>query len=160
MASSLEILNAANVQFLRNAPLTVLNTPPAQNFLNTTTTAVTWTTPASDNYTAWAVGNPTRVTPKVAGWYEINGSIGFAANATGVRIVQLAKNGATTLAQSTTNNVTASFNTVVQISALVQFNGSTDYVELQGDQNSGLGSPGLAILASLLTSLSVQWVHA
>jgi hypothetical protein len=150
----------ANVQFLRNTPLTVVNTPPAQSFLNSTIAAVTWSTPAFDNYTAWAAGNPTRVTPKVAGWYEINGAIGFAPNATGVRIVQLSKNGATSLGQSTTNNVTVSFNTVVQISCLVQFNGSTDYVELQGDQNSGLGSPGLAILSSLLTSLSVQWVHA
>lgn len=160
MASSLEIMNAANIQFLRNTPLTVVNTPAAQNILNTTTTAIIWSTPAFDNYTAWAAGNPTRVTPKVAGWYEVNGSIAFAANATGVRIAQLSKNGATNQAQSTTNNVTASFNTVVQVAALIQFNGSTDYIELAGDQNSGLGSPGLGIVSSLLTSLSVQWVHA
>jgi hypothetical protein len=160
MASSLEILNAANSQFLRNAPLTVLNTPPAQSVLNTATTAITWSTPVFDNYTAWAAGSPTRVTPKVAGWYEINGSVGFAANATGVRIAQLAKNGSTNLSQSTTMNVTASFNCVLQIACMVQFNGSTDYVELQADQNSGLGSPGLGILSSLLTSLSVEWIHA
>lgn len=160
MASSLEILNAANAQFLRNAPLTVLNTPPAQSVLNTATTAITWSTPVFDNYTAWASGNPTRVTPQVPGWYEINGSVGFAANATGVRIAQLAKNGATNLSQSTTMNVTASFNCVLQIACMVQFNGSTDYVELQADQNSGLASPGLGILSSLLTSLSVEWIHA
>lgn len=157
MASSLEILNAANVQFLRNTPLTVVNTPAAQTLTSGTTASIIWSTPTFDNYTAWVVGTPSRVTPKVAGWYEINGAVGFAPNATGIRIVQLAKNGVTTLAQSTTSNVGGGFNCVVQISALVQFNGSTDYVELQADQTSGAG---LATLSQLLTSLSVQWVHA
>lgn len=157
MASSLEILNAASIQFLRNAPLTVLSSPAAQTLTTSTITSIIWSTPVLDNYTAWAAGNPTRVTPKVAGWYEINGAVGFAPNATGIRIAQLSKNGVTTLGQSTTTNVTASFNAVVQISGLVLFNGSTDYVELQADQNSGAG---LATLASSLTSFSAQWVHA
>ena len=159
MASSLEILNAANIQFLRNTPLTVVNNPAAQNILNTTSVAIIWSTPAFDNYTAWSAGNPTRITPKVAGWYQITGVIGFATNATGARIAQLAKNGAAASVQSTTMNVTATFNTAVQIAYPMQFNGSTDYVELTAYQNSGLGSPGLAI-APGTTALSVQWIHA
>jgi hypothetical protein len=157
MASSLEILNAAGGQFLRNAPVTVLNTPASQSLASTTSTAIIWSTPVLDNYTAWGAGNPTRVTPKVAGWYEINGSVSFAANATGYRVAQISKNGSTNQAQTSTTNAGAVANTVVQVTGLVQFNGSTDYIELVANQASG---GALATTSSLLTSLSVQWVHA
>ena len=150
-------MNAANIQFLRNTPLTVVNTPASQSLTSSASTAIIWSTPVLDNYTAWVVGTPTRITAKVAGWYEINGSVSYAVNATGFRVAQISKNGATNQAQTATTNAGAVANTVVQVSALVQFNGSTDYIELVANQASG---GLLATSSSLLTSLSVMWVHA
>lgn len=157
MASALEILNAANNQFLRNAPLFVANQTGVQSLGNAAFVAVTWPTPVTDTYGGWSAGSPTRYTAKVAGTYLVIGSIGWAANATGGRVAQLSKNGvANVLAQSAIFNAGAGFNTVTQVMDLVAFNGSTDYVELYSDQNSG----GALNSVVAVTSMTAQWYHA
>jgi hypothetical protein len=156
MASSLEVLNAANIQFLRNTPLFIASQTGAQSLANGAFTAITWPTPTDDTYTGWSAGSPTKYTAKVAGTYLVIGAIGFAANATGGRIVQLTKNGVgNVVSQSAVTNAGAGFNCVTQVTAMVAFNGSTDYVELYSDQNSG------GALNSIVgvTYMMIQWIH-
>jgi hypothetical protein len=153
MASSLEILNAANIQFLRNTPLLVVAQTGVQSLASGATT-ITWPTPTTDTYTGWSAGAPTRYTPKVAGWYDVTGSIGWVFNATGGRSSQLSKNG-TAVTQVAVGNAGGSYNSVVAVSTLIFFNGSTDYVELVSNQNSGSSLNSVVGV----TSLTAQWVH-
>lgn len=156
MATSLEIINAANLQFLLNTPQLQVAQTSAQSLGNSVFTAVTWPSPTVDNYSGWASGTPTRYTPKVAGTYLVVGSIAFAPNATGGRTAQLCKNGvANVIAVSSVGNSTSSFNTVVQVTSFMVCNGTTDYFELYADQNSG----GALNSVVTITSLNVQWIH-
>jgi hypothetical protein len=157
MASSLEVLNAANIQFLRNPPLLILAQTSAQALTNGAFVAITWPTPGVDTYAAWSAANPTRITPKVAGTYQVTGSIGWAVNGTGGRTAQLCKNGvANVVNQVSVGNSGSAFNTVVQVTALIACNGTTDYFELYSDQNSGVNLNSVVGV----TSLTAQLVHA
>jgi hypothetical protein len=153
MASSLEILNAANIQFQRNPPQLVVAQASPQAVASGTLVAITWPTPTTDNYTGWAVGTPTRYTPKVAGTYLVIGSIVLVANATGGRIAQLSKNG-TAAYQSGSGNPGA-FNAAVQATGEIVFNGSTDYVELYADHTAGSSLNTVVTL----TSMTATWLH-
>jgi hypothetical protein len=78
-----------------------------------------------------------RFTPLVAGYYQVSGQTLIGAPSTGVCIVQIYKNGSvaktgTQIPFSATANYIAS-----TVSALIYFNGSTDYVELYAYQSSG-----------------------
>lgn len=88
----------------------------------------------------WAVSpNPTRYTPTVAGIYLVLGGIGYAANTTGIRTAQFGKNGTSIPGtQGKIMPVTGGIATGVAARAtLVSMNGTTDYLELIGFQNSG-----------------------
>ena len=43
------------------------------------------------------VTNPTRFTATIEGWYDFAAGLGFVANATGIRVIRMVKNGATVL---------------------------------------------------------------
>jgi hypothetical protein len=78
-----------------------------------------------------------RFTPLVAGYYQVSGQTLIGAPSVGVCILQIYKNGSafktgTQVPFSATANYIGS-----TVSALVYFNGSTDYVELYAYQSSG-----------------------
>ena len=76
-----------------------------------------------------------RFQPLVAGYYQINGTIGVQAG-TGIFELDFYKNGANYIYGTTVpNNVSSG--PQVCISTLVYLNGSTDYFECYGYQNSG-----------------------
>ena len=77
-----------------------------------------------------------RFTPTVAGYYQINGQVFFTGSALGYVQLSIYKNGtAYSYGGGTPNNTYIGGQ--VTISDVVYFNGSTDYVELFGWQNSG-----------------------
>jgi hypothetical protein len=81
-----------------------------------------------------------RFTPTVAGYYQINGSIApdsSSAFGTGV-YVAIYKNG-TLYRASNVNNTSAGTASIPCISAVIYFNGSTDYVELYAYFAGGSG---------------------
>lgn len=84
---------------------------------------------------AWhsAVTNPDRITPTVAGLYQITATCGWATNATGNRRLQLQKTG-NVLGES---RVSASTSTTNSLTFVVVMNGSTDYVLINTFQDSG-----------------------
>ena len=75
-----------------------------------------------------------RFTPTVAGYYQVNGAVQFAAPLASVEVVSIYKNG-TSYKRGMLGK--ASFYSF-SVSALVYLNGSTDYVELYALQNSGV----------------------
>lgn len=80
--------------------------------------------------------NPTRVTPNVAGWYRVTGSVWFAALTTPVRTAAyLRKNGGAASAPSSEDAASTRVHNR-SITQLMSFNGTTDYVELLGLQDS------------------------
>jgi hypothetical protein len=75
-----------------------------------------------------------RFTPTVAGYYQISGQIGIAATTaiTGSCIASIYKNGARFKDGNFTSAAASGTGFYSVVSALINFNGSTDYVELYG----------------------------
>lgn len=143
MANTLELLNYAQGSFLAAPPM-VITSPntSAQGVPNLFTgLALSLNTPTFDPYGLWSGGTPTRITPKTAGWYYLTGSCNFSTNTTGNRVIQFQKNGLgpVTYSISTTQPAlnSSSYTTNLNCSGLLQFNGTTDYVELWAYQDSG-----------------------
>lgn len=77
-----------------------------------------------------------RLTPTVAGYYQVSGACNFATNSSGTRFLQIYKNGSSF---KQLQNVAANSLNYMNLSGscLIYLNGSTDYVELYVLQNSG-----------------------
>ena len=69
-----------------------------------------------------------RFTPTVAGYYQVNGAIGLASAATGITLASIYKNGSEFKRGNLIPNSALGIQPAV--SALINLNGSTDYVEL------------------------------
>lgn len=76
-----------------------------------------------------------RFTPTVAGYYQISSCIYFGSDSTGAVTIRIYKNGSA----FKNGNIFASSNagTAATASALIYFNGSTDYAEIYAYQNTG-----------------------
>lgn len=123
-------------------PMAVLTRAIAQSISNAAVTpdAISWDTVTKDSAGGFAAGNPTRYTAQRAGWYQLSGGVGFAANATGIRTAQFTKNG-TSIVGTQTKLLAVSGGIVTAVPAwTVQVELAIgDYVELRAFQNSGAG---------------------
>jgi hypothetical protein len=98
----------------------------------TSVTKINFQTKEFDTTTAFNT-TTMRFTPLVAGYYQVNGAI--TTNSTGVSYVAIYKKG---ILYKTGNYVPLNNSgTVATVSSLVYLNGSTDYIELFGLNNSG-----------------------
>jgi len=79
--------------------------------------------------------NTSRITPTIAGWYLATGNVQWAANANGTRRLDLAVNGASVCTVESLGS--ASSATGQTVSTVIYANGSSDYYEILGYQNSG-----------------------
>ena len=79
-----------------------------------------------------------RFTPTVAGYYQVSGEVCYLINATTANLcdVSLWKNGSRVKQGTTFNTSTGAVQRPI-VSALIYFNGSTDYVEFYTFQNAG-----------------------
>ncbi len=104
--------------------------------------------------------NNTRVTPPVAGWYDIRGCVVFAGlTSTAVfSETYLRKNGTTAIEGAGRENGSGAGTGTHsrQCQALVYFNGTTDYVELAARQDSG--GAGTTVVSFQYTS-TLEWVR-
>jgi hypothetical protein len=96
----------------------------------------------------------TRLRPATKGIYLCYAQMNFAGNATGSRAVDILFNG-TSIARAELGSVGAS-QTVLAAVTMYQFNGSTDYIEMQVYQNSGgsLTSPNAGFYS---TEFGITW---
>jgi hypothetical protein len=143
MANTLELLNFVNSSSALQPPTFKAQQATGQSVPNLFTgLAVTWGSPIVDTYGGWSAGSPTRYTATTPGWYLLSGQIAYVPNSTGARVAQFELNGSTATAiggctiPSTTSS---SYNLIVGCTGIVFLNGSTDFVELWGYQDSGGG---------------------
>lgn len=113
----------------------------AQSLPNNSATGVTFDTNDIDTDSAHStVTNPSRYTAKTQGRFQVSGKCSFTANATGIRTVSIGLNGTVINGSDVFALATATDNMRLWAGPLTQFmNGTTDYLEVQGYQNSGAG---------------------
>lgn len=103
------------------------------------------------------VTNTSRYTATVPGTYLVIGTSGWAGNVTGKRWVRLALNGAAINGTGCGSDAHAAINVGGHAtSTVVALNGSTDYVEVQGQQASG-GALNTNV-TDFAPSLRVFWI--
>ncbi|MFC1410517.1 hypothetical protein ACEZCY_14760 [Streptacidiphilus sp. N1-12] len=142
--------------FFLNVPIFSTAQTAVQSIATGSLITLTWPAPPIDTYGGWAAGAPTKYTPQVPGYYEIDAVYQAAANATGDRLALIQKNG-TTIAQVSGPAATASDSTGVPVRApLVACNGTTDFIEIVAVQRSGVALNTVVAL----TQFSAKWVHA
>ena len=94
----------------------------------------------TDIYDTSAIHDPssnnTRFTVPTTGLYLIHGSVEFAANAIGSRVVAIQKDGTTLQAVVRRNDVSAAASTIVEVSTIINM-AATTYIEMIVNQNSG-----------------------
>jgi hypothetical protein len=79
-----------------------------------------------------------RFTPTIAGYYQIDACVGCSSSSGGQSITSIYKNGSEfKRGNQVTSNITGT-QTNTLASALIYFNGSTDYVEIYVFQSSGV----------------------
>jgi hypothetical protein len=115
----------------------------AQTISNNTQTKVQCNTEEFDTNSNYDNATNYRFTPTVAGYYQVSGEVCYLINAATSTLcdVSLWKNGSRFKQGTTFNNNTGGVERPT-VSALIYFNGSTDYVEFYTYQNSG-GSTNL-----------------
>jgi hypothetical protein len=112
-------------------------------FTSQSVTSATWTSINMDSTTADSYGghsnsvNPSRYTPSVPGKYLVIASTTWNSNATSSRRARVALNGAQVGAIASTLAEPSGNTTGVSAMAIAVCNGTTDYIECQGQQNSG-----------------------
>lgn len=104
--------------------------------------------------------NPSRYIPQVPGTYLVVGTAAFDnTSAVGYRRARLTLNGAAIRGAVSTPHTTQAVTTAAQAAGLVTCNGSTDYVEVQGAQDSG-ASISTVSAADICPALFVAWVRS
>lgn len=110
----------------------------AQTIATATSTAISWGAASQTNPNHWISGSPTRLTVQRAGVYELNASLLFATNSTGVRRLLVFVNGVA-LGTGSNNSVQA----VAGVATSVNFVSrkltlaAGAYVEIYAYQDSG-----------------------
>lgn len=97
-----------------------------------------------------------RITINTAGLYLVTAAIEWAANATGLRGLQISLNGSTPIVTDHENSNGASFGTAISVSTVYKFTAG-QYFEVHGFQNSG-GNLGIASSANWTPEVSATWI--
>ena len=93
MASTLEILNAAQLGLLLNRPTAMLLQTTTFTAATSANTQVPFQSAVGDVWGGWSSGAATQYTVQVAGTYRLDGMVVWPGNSTGNRSVQLYHNG-------------------------------------------------------------------
>lgn len=142
------------------------NPKPSCRVYNTTDLSIATGTPtaATFNSERWDNGgmhstasNTSRITIPSGGGgiYQVSGHIVWAANATGVRSLQLRVNGTTTIAVTDANSVSA--NTLSMSVSTLYALAAADYVELIVYQTSG-GNLNVTAVSNYSPEFTAMWV--
>ena len=109
----------------------------SQSLGNAVFTKIQCNTKEFDTANAFDSTTNYRFTPQVAGYYQVNGAIGYGtAASTGVCVTSIWKNGSE-FKRGNVSNLNISNTIIAIVSSLIYMNGSTDYLELYGVQASG-----------------------
>lgn len=150
---------AAISELMLNPPAGRCEQAAAQSMPDNTLTALTFTTEVydTDNFHSTAV-NTQRVTPTVAGYYLFRGLYYSVTMTTPVAIeASFRKNGATQLA-SGIRHTGGSITNSALAECMVEMNGTTDYVELMGLQDSS-GAVNTAVSLRFTSFIEWRWMQ-
>ncbi len=146
--------------FFLSVPVCELRQTVAQSIANVTGALILYDTEDIDNDGGHSTTvNSDRYTPRTAGRFQVSGGVGFVGNGTGIRDVEVAKNGAGVNGGATLMNTTVVGFTHRQTSRTMTLfaNGTTDYFGILAFQNSG-GALNTAVSGVEQSSMSVRWV--
>jgi hypothetical protein len=145
------------INFLLAPPLLRCRQTTLQTLTNATLTAITFTTEDVDSSGMHSnVTNTSRATAVYPGWYRHGGAVGFAANATGNRLVEIAVNGTSKDGTRTSSIGFATNAPCIGVRNDPVFLNVNDYAEIFGFQSSG-GNLNTAVTAQEQSSFSMQW---
>lgn len=153
-----QTIPASILDRLENPPIFAAYQSAVQSIPNTTLTTVTMDTEVYDTYNGHStVTNTSRYTAQFAGYYLVICYVGFAANATGNRYMEIWKNGVggVNLGQSIIFTPNITNNSAIHAIVLMRLEVS-DYVEGRAFQNSG----GALNTNATQTGMTVIWMHA
>jgi hypothetical protein len=140
MATTLEVLNAAQIAALRNPPMVNLSGAPSLASNASTYFALPLTTQLSKSGNiTWSSGtNPSRVTAIVGGTYQVSGTMVWpgALGATNLGRAQIEVNGVT-ITNTKFNTVAGSVGNVAAVCSGLEVLQAGDYIEVYANQNSG-----------------------
>lgn len=143
--------------------MVVLRQTAAQSVPNATWTAVTFDTEDLDRDNGHStVSNTSRYTATSPGYFWWAYSLTWAANATGQRGGRIRTNGTDAQVSAVArvlHNAGATFDTGQSGGGAQYMNGTTDYVELMGFQNSG-GALNTNIASDGVPRLQAIWVSS
>jgi hypothetical protein len=152
------------LSFLLNPPMVRLRKTTAQSIPNTTSTALIWDYVEVETVNFWDATAPTKLTPSVPGWYIGTAGFSFANNATGIRAMNVIKNGSVTERVITVSHdaYTDSGITVVSRGNIFfeSFNGTTDYITIEVQQTSGGALSLLNDVIERQPDVSLRWLSA
>lgn len=130
------ILTTATAGVPVNGPAFSAYLGATQNITTSVTTKLQFNTESFDTANCFDT-TVYRFTPTVSGYYQVSASmLTTAGGASGTYAIILYKNGSQ-FAIGTNTPFTTTSNTSSNVSVLVYMNGSTDYLEVYGTQNSG-----------------------
>lgn len=140
MATTLEVLNAAQIASLRNPPMVNLQGAPSLASNPSTYFALPLTTKLSQSGNiTWSSGtNPSRVTVIVPGTYAISGTINWpgALGAANMGRAQVQVN-TSTVTNTKFNTVPGSTGNVSAVLSGLEVMNAGDFLEVYANQNSG-----------------------
>jgi hypothetical protein len=149
------------VAWLLEPPMCKVRQTTTQSVANTTYTAITFQTEDADPYN-WhnANTNPSRITPTFPGWYRGWYSLGFATTIGGNFREGFPRKNATQSEERARRDAkpptTASTISLRGIPFYMQFNGTTDYVELYMYQDTG-AAMSTPVLNHTQCELFLRW---
>jgi len=157
------ILTAANAKVGR--PYLHAYQSSTQSIANTTDTAITMGAEILDTISGHStVSNTSRYTPNVAGYYRCIGNVAWAGSTAGDRAAQFRLNGSAAATNApyapmpALNGAAFLGGSSGLAVATFQMNGTTDYIELWGSQNSG-GSLSTNVTGTN-SFMIIEWIAA
>lgn len=136
----LESRLASVIDFCMAPPFLRLKKTNIQNVTTSTVTPISWNFVEAETDDMWNSAQPTRIKPSTPGWYVGTTGMSFDSNSTGYREMLVRKNGTTseTLLRVKISAFPGGQTSVARGNVfLEQFNGTTDYIEVNVWQNSG-----------------------
>lgn len=107
----------------------------AQTISTATVTALSFSHEINDTDTCWAVGDPTKLYARTAGYYSFGASVAWTGNATGSRIVYVRKDGTTILCAE--RDAGLGVEQSMSVSGGQLYFAADEYIEVMVYQNSG-----------------------
>lgn len=148
------------IDFLQQPPIAQLRQTSVQSLPSSTATAITFDTENVDSTSGHSTSsNTSRWQADYPGWYWIDGGVGYASNATGVRTAEWAINGFLVAGCGVLLAANSTGSARIPGRGMLIYLANGDYVETLAFQNSG-GALNTAVSTQEQPSMGLKWVSS